>query len=1290
MADIFDTISTTPTQTDIFDTVEPEVKITQEAQGLLGRFGKQLYNKFGPEAVDETIKQAVKLSGFDVEGTRKAQQEILTGKLGPEEAEKMRKFLEKGKRQYESFAPLNISQAKTLKEKGVDVTASIISFVAKLKMLRAGLPKGTPEGVVWEVQNLIDGGTPGAGAAMHTAFGIPGKVIKGATIAAKAGRLAAESGMMGGLSAVEQLLDTGEVKWEDVAISAGIPVGLHSLAYVKAKLRSGDPKVTKAIIELHPELLERNPNLRTVLSVTPQQRVGALKRFARYAGKEPLPVQLVDTISAQPDLLSMPEGVQTLEQIVGKPFPSKGRSLVNLEKEMQGLLVSADEAMNTSVGAKQTTFGREPNLYRTVSGSHTGITEQEVKREGERYVHKTTGEDVIPDRPAPVAEGQKGLEQFAGHMGILDKEIESVRKATQSDDIGQLHKALRKQGLSESITKGMSKTQLKELLLFGEKLPQPEPTPEVAEGSGGKVKTITARPSKRKGLAPTLIEEQPALIPTVAGKEMPLGINRTSTKVSQWWDSTPAKLAEAKLVQWTKEVVPVGQKERETAVGELHKRQAAGGFAAFRQAWKGASTSGGKLKALLKIKSGFGSKAEVPEFTPPDLTGAQWDIFSERAKEVYVSNNKKNIFELSTTGDAIDKIKRGFVPTPYEFGLLKPVLGEELTTKIWEATRGLEPVNIWDVVDTIRDGFKAVPLGIDIQAARQGSTIAWRHPIIRAQMAIAGTRGYFPWFKGGDPYAKRIRSLIEKDPNYKVYDKVYKLNWTSADPWATVEAGTKIQSYGKFPLWLSKRKFAPARKMGEWLLASERGSVTGINLGLKLLGDVAEKELQLLRIKKPMTPEQIEIWRTKRGITINAALKRIVAHSQAGRKFQTGANWALISPSHTISRPYLRWRAFSTLFTKTGEGDWKSKTYAAQIYGLHLLRTMAVGSVFAYIGQKLFFDNPSETPAVNGSTNPLNPLFGKARWGNDTFDFTGGDATIDRDLARLAVSGYLYGKELITGEQQTQVGGTKIPTVGSTIIRHFSTKEAMHWAFLKTILTGKDWLGRPIESWKAIIKGISPTQLVSIFESWGEDGILEALAQRDPYEVGKDIMASAAVGLSEMTGGGVQSYAVPAYQQERMFLDEMSVRKHNLKWDYLSPVQQARLKLDHKDILAEFDEQKKIERIENPYDPSKLIEEQRKTGKRIKAQLDKPVQQLLEDIDLSVSRSQNNFMLNDKRFNRYQDKLAKTLNQLIPKTRADKLPPGPARRKALESIVNKSKQAAFGELMQEITQGEKT
>ena len=158
--------------------------------GLLSRLGKQLYNVLGPNLIRGVIKTALRVDPDAPGRIIEAQKAVLAGSAGPEEAERMRKSLERGRKRVEKLSPLYVSEAETLAEKGVDVIAGITGFVVQLAALKRAMPTAPPA-VIWEVQNLATGGTPGMGGAMYGAFSVPGKIIKGITIPAKVGRLAA-------------------------------------------------------------------------------------------------------------------------------------------------------------------------------------------------------------------------------------------------------------------------------------------------------------------------------------------------------------------------------------------------------------------------------------------------------------------------------------------------------------------------------------------------------------------------------------------------------------------------------------------------------------------------------------------------------------------------------------------------------------------------------------------------------------------------------------------------------------------------------------------------------------------------------------------------------------------------------------------------------------------------------------------------------------------------------------------------------------------------------------------
>jgi len=58
---------------------------------------------------------------------------------------------------------MEVAPAQTKGEKAVDIAAGITTFAAELYALKKVFPVGTSEKAIWEAQNLLTGGTPGAG-----------------------------------------------------------------------------------------------------------------------------------------------------------------------------------------------------------------------------------------------------------------------------------------------------------------------------------------------------------------------------------------------------------------------------------------------------------------------------------------------------------------------------------------------------------------------------------------------------------------------------------------------------------------------------------------------------------------------------------------------------------------------------------------------------------------------------------------------------------------------------------------------------------------------------------------------------------------------------------------------------------------------------------------------------------------------------------------------------------------------------------------------------------------------
>ena len=118
------------------------------------------------------------------------------------------------------FPQFNIPPGQDPGDYIADTVAGIGSFLAQLYFLRKVLP-GTPSQVIWEIQNIATGGTPGRGAAINTAL----KSISQIPTVSKIGKgtkVAAGGGLFGGLTYAEG----GD--FVDIAVSTAIGMGFQA------------------------------------------------------------------------------------------------------------------------------------------------------------------------------------------------------------------------------------------------------------------------------------------------------------------------------------------------------------------------------------------------------------------------------------------------------------------------------------------------------------------------------------------------------------------------------------------------------------------------------------------------------------------------------------------------------------------------------------------------------------------------------------------------------------------------------------------------------------------------------------------------------------------------------------------------------------------------------------------------------------------------------------------------------------------------------------------------------
>ena len=726
--------------------------------------------------------------------------------------------------------------------------------------------------------------------------------------------------------------------------------------------------------------------------------------------------------------------------------------------------------------------------------------------------------------------------------------------------------------------------------------------------------------------------------------------------------------ANRKLLETTATAKVLNTEEVKAAVKALRRRQAGRGTKATLAAIRSGRPVGEVIAAGRRAYKG---KAKVPDITPPDLTPKEWDVYYKKILELYPPIGRKGTktqFQRTGAKEALDKLRQGIIPTNYDFGFLDKLLGRETTLQLHQNLSQYRKFGLWDIPIEVRDGLKSM-FGYDPQVVRQGRSAALRHPIIYAKGVVANLQGYV-----SKAQANKIQIRLETSPGWELSRK-QGINYLGMTPWKSAKSGTRLQQYGLFTDFLLSRKNVFLKSWGKVLAASERGADVGINTMLKKMWDVGQQDLAAYQKRHPMTLTQIEKWNKARAHDINAIMKRVIAKNPKARDIQKAATWVLFSPAHTISRPIAAWRSIKNLATGRGISG---RTYAAQLTVSNIASLSALSAIGAYVGHKARINDPSKEPTVDSSNDPTDSMWGKIRVGNDVIDLSGGDVGTYRLLARIGVSAYMYSKGKIEGKEYTY----RPP--GEEIKRYLTSRETVLLGLTKTLATGKDWLGEPIGRKEALLKQFPMEFLVSVVEAGNADGMWEAIQGGNVSKASRDLIKNIPIGVAGLAGMGTASYKVASASTRWDYQDIIAQKKYNKKWEDLNPTQQKLLRIQNKKQFQVFERKVAAERIEKPYDPTKIIEAQRKAGIRITQLLDKTNRSKIKGLKLSISRSPEKFRLNDDRYNRYQELIANYLNNLLTRVTIKEATRSNAETMRVQVYIELAKRRALIDLKREM------
>lgn len=334
MGDIFDDIEAREksAQTgnqgpDIFDRLEAKDKssepILTKASNLAARFGHQVWNK-GVVDTLQYLRQHSEVGKMfqDAEELSLIQDAKKSGK--PVDYDAIKQL---AKSNMEASAERNIPHAQITPAAGtaeqvMDVGAGITAFMGQLAILKKAIP-GLSEPLLWEVQNQINGGRPGAGAINQIVFKGLDKVPGGKTLLGKVGSMTVQTSGMYGISRAQGATD------EEAKIMAAVPLGFRGLAGIKAALApkigpyaGGGPDIVRQGRTISPEV----PQAVGAEGVIPQE--GALPET--IGGKPGQPGQPRRSLDLELQQTAMPPQHADLPDKYTAELQAKHEAYVNL------------------------------------------------------------------------------------------------------------------------------------------------------------------------------------------------------------------------------------------------------------------------------------------------------------------------------------------------------------------------------------------------------------------------------------------------------------------------------------------------------------------------------------------------------------------------------------------------------------------------------------------------------------------------------------------------------------------------------------------------------------------------------------------------------------------------------------------------------------------------------------------------------------------------------------------------------------------------------------------------
>ena len=661
-----------------------------------------------------------------------------------------------------------------------------------------------------------------------------------------------------------------------------------------------------------------------------------------------------------------------------------------------------------------------------------------------------------------------------------------------------------------------------------------------------------------------------------------------------------------------KALTELGKAKRPRAIIEVEKTKELGKRVAMSAAAAERASGEDKLVAALGQLKGELTQYKSPDFTPLRDTMKAEDI-NVLHDDVWLRPHSENHFDKLNTAKAWAKVVEGYVPTRGEIQLLEKQWGKEFAKGLLKK----RPLGdrAWDTAADVSNFMRTMLVGGDVSVAgRQLRVLGQRYPLEFGRAVKEGLKAY-----ASEDLAKIIRKDYESSEFHREAKKYVQF---------FAPAGTEAVPPSERPEWYVSQYPERVPVIGHLIRMGNRNYVETMNMFTQSVWDKLRAQDNLNGIEP--TEEQLRL----RGKWLMSMTGRPEIGGVVGRRIAPIAAGFFFAPRFAVSRftspIYLRHLAAADPVARE-IGRSTAKAFAAFI-GTNL-------AVLALL--KLALGDKAEI-----ELDPRSPDWGKGKIGTTRIDLWAGH----QQAARFLV-------QMVLGQYQTQAGDVKEIERLKVVGRFIRGKENPLVSLISDLYKGKTYegdrpfappegeMGRILDELKIpeLIQGIGKEAYRRMLFIWVQDFIQASV--NDGWVMGFTS------GTLSFFGFNTASYEDTAFTKVAKFKNNIAQTDYDKDWDKLNAAQQKILTRTHKQMFADLELQAKIEGARrDDYDfVARLIEDEKKAGRKVHKQLQPENQRILKEagISLGLSRRIGDWEIDDERYEEYQRLTAKLLDEKL-------------------------------------------